>query len=332
MKENYPPYFDVLPVHPPPEALESFTSYLTRLAEANKITSVLDLATICFPDQTLPTIRGFKDYLPISLGNSATVSVSSEHELHATTFFHLAMKFGRSALSPPSSNFLSVGLAKVLRYCPACLVKRPYYILPWRFTVLRGCIEHSCELLDRCYHCHRTIPIFASPLKVGICPKCKFDLCNSTAQPLTEQERQVAHSINKDLEFLLSPQPWELKTSPIAISLSRELTSLRQAQGLTQAQLSKQAGIPQHIIKSIENTSAPSANASFQRYLVYSSSVGTTLQQIFDKLVLQDSLNRENAEFREEISFEGEMLKKVQEILKALIDFGDLSLRFAFTS
>ena len=28
-------YFDTLPIHPPPERLESLTSYLIRLAEAN---------------------------------------------------------------------------------------------------------------------------------------------------------------------------------------------------------------------------------------------------------------------------------------------------------
>ena len=36
-------FFDTLPVHPQPEQLESFTSYLTRLAEANGIQLVSQL-------------------------------------------------------------------------------------------------------------------------------------------------------------------------------------------------------------------------------------------------------------------------------------------------
>ena len=42
-------FFDVLPVHPQPLPLESLTSYLMRLAEANHITSMTGLSAICFP-------------------------------------------------------------------------------------------------------------------------------------------------------------------------------------------------------------------------------------------------------------------------------------------
>jgi hypothetical protein len=42
-------YFDILPYHPQPERLESFTSYLMRLAGANSILSMDGLSALCFP-------------------------------------------------------------------------------------------------------------------------------------------------------------------------------------------------------------------------------------------------------------------------------------------
>ena len=44
-------WFDVLPVHPPPLPLESFTGYLVRLAEANHLKTKSALASMTHPDK-----------------------------------------------------------------------------------------------------------------------------------------------------------------------------------------------------------------------------------------------------------------------------------------
>ena len=61
-------YFDVLPIHPQPEWLESFTSYLARLAAANHIRTRHRLFSICFPDRHTSHAWTWTDHLPISSG------------------------------------------------------------------------------------------------------------------------------------------------------------------------------------------------------------------------------------------------------------------------
>src|SRR5215469_7672281 len=82
-------YFDVLPLHPKPEQLESLTSYLMRLAENNGISSLDGLSALCFPHQDRRITRDIADYPPVSFGNLAIVAASTEEILRTTTFFHL---------------------------------------------------------------------------------------------------------------------------------------------------------------------------------------------------------------------------------------------------
>lgn len=146
-------YFETLPLHPQPEPLESLTSYLVRLAAANSICSIADLAAVCFPDQHSARIRNLKDYSCPSLGKISVISACSEDVLQSMTFSHLLRKFGRSASSVYSPTFLYASIARYLRYCPMCLAESCYYSLPWRFSSVYGCYKHSCRLLEECGHC-----------------------------------------------------------------------------------------------------------------------------------------------------------------------------------
>src|SRR5438034_6678777 len=199
-----PYYFDVLPLHPQPEPLESLTSYLTRLAEINEMHSVKALATLCFPDQTLNVVRGLRDYPLSSFDTLQKRTVCSEASLLKTTFYHLGEKFGRTSHLHQLPAFLSDSVAGYLRYCPACLADQPYYSLTWRFPILQGCYKHVCHLLNECKHCNRPIPIFASSLKIGICPSCKKDIRTCPPEPLTEDELLTVHTYFQDLVFLLT--------------------------------------------------------------------------------------------------------------------------------
>src|SRR5712671_1967805 len=86
-------YFDVFPVHPQPEPLESLTSYLMRLAESNGISSMDGLSAMCFPHQDRRITREIADYPPISFDSLMTVAICSKESLLATTLFHVAAKF-----------------------------------------------------------------------------------------------------------------------------------------------------------------------------------------------------------------------------------------------
>src|SRR5260370_19965217 len=117
-------YFDVLPLHPRPEYLESLTSYLMRLAEDNGISSIDGISALCFPQQDRRITRGLADYPPVSFDKLTIVGAFNEEILLTRTFFHLAAKFGRSTLPQPISRFLSGCLDQYLRYCPRCFTEQ----------------------------------------------------------------------------------------------------------------------------------------------------------------------------------------------------------------
>ena len=132
-------YFDTLPVHPQPAYLESLTSYLTRLAEANGLATIRHLFKLCFP--TGPVRLSFQtgDFPPASFGGLPTLTQCTEERLLATTFYHLGKKFNRVLQPRPLAQFLSGGIAyRFLRYCPLCVAERGYYSLLWRFLVVEG--------------------------------------------------------------------------------------------------------------------------------------------------------------------------------------------------
>src|SRR5258708_6056049 len=209
-------YFGTVAIRPKPEYLESCTSYLTRMAERNGVSSVDGLAALCFPHQDRRIARGLADYPPTSFKPLMRSVACSEASLLGTTFFHLGMKFGRSPKPQPLSRFLSGSVATYLRYCPYCLrtQQQPYYSLLWRFVALKGCPVHSCKLLECCGHCGNFLSLFAAPLKVGKCLLCGLELKVCRSEPISEVELSETLSLAQDLEFLLSPFP------PIEIEFS----------------------------------------------------------------------------------------------------------------
>src|SRR5258708_708111 len=136
---NY--YFDTLPLHPRPQQLESFTSYLIRIAEANGIRRYSQLNPF-FGEYR--SISSFADYPPRSFGMLPVITNCGETELLKTTFYHVGKKFGKLYDSPWLAKFLSGVVASSLRYCPFCLQEALYYPLPWRFLPLAGCPKHAC--------------------------------------------------------------------------------------------------------------------------------------------------------------------------------------------
>jgi len=85
-------YFDILPVHPQPEQMESFTGYLTRLGEANRMGTIGELviiASLKTSYQTSDAVKMLNDYSTLSFGILPISAVCSENALRATTLFHV---------------------------------------------------------------------------------------------------------------------------------------------------------------------------------------------------------------------------------------------------
>jgi hypothetical protein len=283
-------HFDTLPLHPQPEALESFTSYLTRLAEANGIQSVRHLSKLCFPGDKGNFGLNGGDYPYVTFGDLSRVTLCPEATLRATTFYHLGRKFGRLTQAQPLSQFLSGSVAKQLRYCPHCLVERGYYRLTWRFLALPGCPEHGCQLLDRCGQCGQSIPLLAQPLKLGVCPHCGHHLGLCSTEALSQTEWRTARTREDDLTFLLRPQPCERGDSQhLKQQVGEQFARWRQIRRMKVADAAEYLEQSVAIIYYIEEGPAH-RGIKFCWYLHYADFLWIELRTIFERSLPQRRL------------------------------------------
>ncbi len=277
-------YFDVLPLHPRPEYLESFTSYLMRLAEENGISSIDGLSALCFPHQDRRITRDIGDYPPVSFGDLTRAGTWSEEILRPTTFFHLAAKFGRSTLPQPMSRFLSGCVGQYLRYCPVCFAEQRvrYYLLTWRFLMVTCCHIHKCRLLETCWHCSELIPLFRSPFALGNCPRCRHDLklC-AAASEADEAELEVSTLIHNDIVFLLIPQPWETDSANVIKRVGRRFAHMRRMKRRTAVEVASQIGVTLTVVEGIERGDFQGKGATLQSYFKYAHYLCLSLKEAF---------------------------------------------------
>lgn len=320
MAEALQYHFETLPVHPPPERLESFTSYLTRLAEANGLRSMEALASTCFFDQYVRTMRWQKDNPPISFGQLPIAANCHLSELLATTFFHLGKKFERPGLPQSLSHFLSGAIARFLRYCPQCIAEEtPYYRLTWRFLLLSGCVRHNNMLLNTCGHCEHSIPIFTSPFKIGICPNCRGDLRLCQAASLTTEEYNSALTYTQELEFLLSPQPWEASAS--AKRTGAYFADLRQQRHLSILEVARLIGTTRHGVESVEYGNNGGSSSPFVRYTKYAQFLQVSMQEIFEATMLHE-VPLKGSRMRNPPPSEEDVIGRLQQTIRQLKDLG----------
>ena len=277
-------YFDTLALHPKPEQLESLTSYLIRLAEANGIRTVDGLTAVCFPNQNRRITRDLADYPPISMDELVRVGGCAQQALLKTTFVHVGAKFGRSIQPQPLSRFLSGSVAQHLRYCPMCLAEKelPYYSLVWRFFMIVGCPAHCSKLLDRCGRCERRIPFLAAPLKIGVCPSCGWNLGTCLAEPAPDEVLEVVRDRLLVLEFLLAPHDCEVDSSENARRIGRQFARMRRVKQVTAVEIARRIGTTLTVVEGIERGDLGGRGATFQSYLKYADYLGVPLRETFE--------------------------------------------------
>lgn len=318
MSQIPPDFFDVLPWHPRPQPLESLTGYLTRLAQGNGLQSIQRLIVTCFPGQyERGSMHIPADYPMVSWDALPTAAACSEVALRATTFYHLTEKFGRSARPQDIGYFLRGSLARHFRYCPRCLGERGYHALPWRFSMLTGCVEHGCCLLDHCGHCGQAMPVLMkAPLRVGVCSHCRGDLGLCPSELLPEEERQRAAVRLQDLEFLLSPEP--TPEADAAKLLGRRLVYWRLKQGLTPSDLVRQTSLSSLTIYLLEY--GPTfGRGSFQNYVEYTAHLGLSLRDLFSTPLPPDNEEQlRHAKWKARQQREQELVDQVRRAIEDL--------------
>lgn len=269
--------FDVLPVHPQPHHLETLTSYVTRLAQANGIQTAHELKQVVFPNRNIQGVLAMKDLPPKTYDRLPEASNCAETMLQNLTLAHLSTRFSHDTTPLAVGVFLMEALAGKLRYCPLCLQSEdPYYVLPWRFPYLKGCPKHGCYLLEQCSFCGKAIPFLAKPLRIGYCSFCGAALCSGEIQSMRDDERRKANIRYNDLVFLLSPMPVDQEPVPIG----PRLAYWRNRQGKTIETIAEQIKQNRITAQSIERVS-PDRGTSFPNYLAYSECLGLTFEELF---------------------------------------------------
>lgn len=276
-------HFDLLPIHPQPCDFESFTGYLTRLAEANGIRQINRLCVLTGLNfsaaqggSDLPTRTGFRQ-LPQLTGCSVD-------RLNATTVYHLLRKFGRSDRLPASSyQFLRDSMVFHLRYCPRCLDEYGYISLLWRFVALGSCPQHGCDLLDRCGHCGGTVPLLSNGLRLGICPTCQGDLRRCLSPISSPEMVQASQQAAAEFSFLLMPQAWEDAHGAVLEQLGAQFFRLREQQGLTIAQVVDALQVRMVVVGGMEHRDRARKGEQLADFLRYSALLGVSLTSMFDR-------------------------------------------------
>ena len=270
-------YFECLPRHPKPRRLESLSSFILRLAEANGIRSLHVLSNLLGIPAT--TLSHLSDYPLLSFGTITKRTCTTHEDLLTTTFFHLGKKFGRSTRPSPLARFLKGSLGSYLRYCPICLSEDSHYSLIWRFLILEGCPTHNCLLLESCGHCGSSLPLFNPRLQVGKCQFCSEDLSTCPTEQLSEEDTYLASLRMSYLEYFLYP-PFGDDENGLAQQVGRHLSVLRHKKQLFAQHIAAHLGVPESQIRRIERGVA-GQGAPFRSYVQYADYLGVSLLEVF---------------------------------------------------
>lgn len=278
-----------LPLHPCPQPLESVTSYLTRLAEANGLRSINELGALA-GGMSLSSLKRRPDY-PVPAYPGLDRITGYPHETwFGMTFFYLVQNFGR-AMHPRSLNrFLAESLALSLRYCPICLAEHhpAYYSLLWRFLVLPGCIEHKVAFLDQCGHCGSSLPLLRPHPQLIKCPTCQGDLRSCVPSPLESSALKRTGLLTNDLKMLLTSVPKLLEKEQAKL-IGKRFQLLRQQRDLLIPEVAHLLGRDASVIRDIDYLNR-FRQASLDDYIRYADILGYRLGEIFDEESLQELL------------------------------------------
>ncbi len=281
--------WNVLPLHPRPQPLESITSYITRLAQANGLQSINELGALA-GEMRLFSLKRRPDYPASAYPGLAQITGYPQETWLGMTFFYLVQHFGRSMHPHPLHRFLAASLSPFLRYCPTCLAKHTpaYYSLLWRFLVLPGCIEHAVGLLDQCGHCGSPLPLLRSLPQLIKCPTCQGDLRTCEPSPLGSHVFALTERLTNDLKMLLTSEPRCLEKEQAKL-IGKRFQFLRQQRDLLIPEVAHLLGRDASVIRDIDYLNR-FRQASLDDYMRYADILGYSLREIFDEPFLQELL------------------------------------------
>ncbi|MET2595607.1 TniQ family protein [Ralstonia sp. SM1876_UCD536_TZ33] len=194
------------PIHPQPQPDELLSSWMIRLAHANRF-KVHSFYARFFGRERQVWTRDIDHFAPPWLlqGLSLQSGVSIER-LEKLTLRHLESivferfnEKGGTRWVMPLSVYHRTRRAYGQQYCPICLYEDtvPYLRWHWRLALMAVCAAHEVLLEDRCLACHRplaphridTARNCAAPayhLPIHQCAYCRCTLARASARSVTQ--------------------------------------------------------------------------------------------------------------------------------------------------
>lgn len=182
---------------------EGLLSYIIRLARAHSVNprhlvkhvfTRVDglLVQICdhtFFSKSIGTANGLGKYA-VLLSDTANI-LTSRNDLAGLTMLPWS-----EIIPEQSAGFL----AKNPRWCPYCFAEQidrlgeTYSPLAWSFSLYRSCIQHSCELLERCFHCGQFqafLPAYPDAARCSHCNKSLIDVQLPAPEAFSSKSRDA---------------------------------------------------------------------------------------------------------------------------------------------
>ncbi len=185
---------------PKPYKDECFTSYLSRVAYANNVSSydiwrLLIKPGAHYPQSLYSSTLDFYPNNMIDIKKLQSMLLSENIELTTLTFSNILSKFGIEEDKFSSSRMLS-GLTNHYRnYCPLCLKEILYYKLIWQVKEITFCDKHNIFLYSSCWSCSKKIALLHSHETIGHCSYCNAKLSHAPLRPF-----QIKRNQNRILE------------------------------------------------------------------------------------------------------------------------------------
>lgn len=227
--------YNIDPIGIGTENVESFSSYLIRIAFVHNITVGHLINKLVIPEMN-------KNYLDRSVAyggnrfyegaksvngymeNSTELvrifqQLTSRKDLSSLTLYHLKDFI-------PLRNLLK----ECLSWCPECIKnwksrnKSVYYPLIWFLKPVKICKNHKCLLNDRCPQCSRRIDVLRRQMLPGYCPHC-FTSLDQDALKITSISQKLDWYlfVNRNLEDLILLNQQQISTNNFKTQICKHL-------------------------------------------------------------------------------------------------------------
>lgn len=179
------------PIHPKPHADELLSSWVTRIAMANRM-SASDFYRLSLPGKRITFTEIDRNYHPEMMQVLAEgAGVPIEHVWDASLvsdegYVFLYRQYGTTEWVLPTVN-VDGHISKGLAYCPLCLKAdpEPYYRKSWRYAFNSVCPIHRAFLRQGCPECcspHFYFGVAGQPIgddPIKTCMRCGADISDT---------------------------------------------------------------------------------------------------------------------------------------------------------